>query len=694
MGLLSLGTPLEWNEVSQYTDHVREHGIEQLIHIHNANKDKKNDSLLWGDEVEYMVVELDPESKEAKLSLRQAQILDDLAQAEKKGDLTAHNVVFHPEYGRYMLEATPAKPFTGDFKDLLLVEANMATRRTIAKEHMNSNEFPLTLTSYPRLGVGQFTSPAAEPNGKASRSFFLPDEIINPHVRFPTLTANIRTRRGSKVAINVPIYKDEKTPSPFVDDSIPWDRDLYPEDANAREGAALPDHIYMDSMGFGMGCSCLQITFQATDIDEGRDLYDQLAPLAPILLALTAAAPAYRGYLSDQDARWNVIAGSVDDRTPVERGLVPADDINEESEDSEVAQKAENNENSEKNEKTNGKAQFCSSQSNRTKTTSTTKYPSVKANSDRVIPKSRYDSIDSYISGHLKGSASHFNDTKLVINKKVKKRLTEAGFDEQLSNHFAHLFIRDPIVIFKELLDIDDTKESDHFENIQSTNWQTMRFKPPPPSEGPNQNVGWRVEFRPMEVQITDFENAAFSVFIVLVTRVILSYKLNFYIPISKVDENMKVAHYRDAVNKNKFWFRTDIESPTSQPDTETEPSPGIYELLSINEIINGKADKSFIGLVPLIRRYLNYINIDLDTLCQLDRYLSLISRRASGELWTAATWMRHFITSHPKYNKDSKISSDINYDLMQKVYDITQGKGWDDGLTKHFLGGFSSSVP
>jgi len=38
-------------------------------------------------------------------------------------------------------------------------------------------------------------------------------------------------------------------------------------------------------------------------------------------LALTAAAPIYRGYLSDVDCRWNVIAGSVDDRSKEERGL-------------------------------------------------------------------------------------------------------------------------------------------------------------------------------------------------------------------------------------------------------------------------------------------------------------------------------------------------------------------------------------
>lgn len=37
-----------------------------------------------------------------------------------------------------------------------------------------------------------------------------------------------------------------------------------------------------------------------------------------------------------------------------------------------------------------------------------------------------------------------------------------------------------------------------------------------------------------MEVQMTDFENAAFSVFIVLLSRAIMSMNINLYIPISK----------------------------------------------------------------------------------------------------------------------------------------------------------------
>jgi hypothetical protein len=42
-------------------------------------------------------------------------------------------------------------------------------------------------------------------------------------------------------------------------------RGPHPDEAMDAEGAsaALADHIYMDAMGFGMGNSCLQVTFQA-----------------------------------------------------------------------------------------------------------------------------------------------------------------------------------------------------------------------------------------------------------------------------------------------------------------------------------------------------------------------------------------------------------------------------------------------
>lgn len=47
------------------------------------------------------------------------------------------------------------------------------------------------------------------------------------------------------------VFKDVNTPSPFIEE--------FPEVKGEGASAAKPDHIYMDAMGFGMGCSCLQV---------------------------------------------------------------------------------------------------------------------------------------------------------------------------------------------------------------------------------------------------------------------------------------------------------------------------------------------------------------------------------------------------------------------------------------------------
>ena len=62
------------------------------------------------------------------------------------------------------------------------------------------------------------------------------------------------------MAINLPIYLIN--PLSFLDDTIPQNRELFDSDKEPWIGASKPGFIYMDSMGFGMGSSCLQITIQ------------------------------------------------------------------------------------------------------------------------------------------------------------------------------------------------------------------------------------------------------------------------------------------------------------------------------------------------------------------------------------------------------------------------------------------------
>lgn len=310
MGLLTEGSPLSWEETKKWSKHVREHGIKQFIHLYRRLKDRQDDVLKWGDEVEYILVKFDDENKLARVTLRASELLPILNQKEID-DPKGVKSLWRPEYGSYMIEGTPGQPYGGLLAHINVVEANMRYRRQEVSSLLPPGEYVMSLTNFPRLGSPNFTFPSYDvrPDDEncAARSLYFPDEAIFPgHPRFKTLTRNIRQRRGEKVDINLTVFKDENTQIPV--DGSPADR---------------PDAVHMDAMGFGMGCCCLQLTFQACNIAEARTLYDQLTPLCPIMLALTAASPVYRGYLTESDCRWNVISASVDCRTEEERGLKP-----------------------------------------------------------------------------------------------------------------------------------------------------------------------------------------------------------------------------------------------------------------------------------------------------------------------------------------------------------------------------------
>lgn len=319
------------------------------------------------------------------------------------------------------------------------------------------------------------------------------------------------------------------------------------------------------------------------------------------------------------------------------------------------------------------------------------------------IPKSRYASNSTYISQDPRLRPEYL-DPDLVFDEDIKKRLIDGGMDDLLATHFAHLFIRDPLVIFSEDLEELDVNKGDHFENLQSTNWQHMRFKPPPSEKD---DIGWRVEFRSMEIQMTDFENAAFSIFMVLITRAILSFDLNFYIPIQRTTENMETAHARNAVLDHKFYFRKDpfpkrvprangsaLSSTTSSAVNTPPPSPPLgpveaeYEPMTIADIINGCPDGSFPGLIPLVESYLNSVNVDVETRCFLATYLDLIRKRADGTLWTGAKWIREFVAKHPSYNQDSVVSEEICYDLIKAVEEVTTNEGRNGSIGWELLRG------
>lgn len=108
---------------------------------------------------------------------------------------------------------------------------------------------------------------------------------------------------------------------------------------------------------------------------------------------------------------------------------------------------------------------------------------------------------------------------------------------------------------------------------------------------------------------------------------------------------------------------------------------------MTIDEIINGSRNPDgFPGLVPLVESYLNSVNVDVETRCELARYLDFIQKRANGALWTGAKWMRDFVSRHQEYKGDSVVSEKICYDLVKATEEITVGEGRNGSIGHEML--------
>ncbi len=411
-------------------------------------------------------------------------------------------------------------------------------------------------------------------------------------------------------------------------------------------------NVVMDAMGFGMGCCCLQITMQCKNEAESRFLHDQLAIFAPYYLALSASTPIFKGVLVDTDTRWDAISQAVDDRTTCEAGQCKS---------------------------------ACSPD------------PLLVGGGIRRLQKSRYSTISRYITKPAnkeeEKTLQSLNDTPADIDEEAYDMLLQGGVDESLAGHIAHLFTRDPLVIFDDAIYVDDSKTLEHFENIQSTNWRSMRWKTPAleagmSGDGSDKGPGWRIEFRPLEIQLTDFENAAFSLLTVLTTRCILAMGYNFYIPISYNEINMQRASSKNAVMNQRFYIRRDAFVPGAGSVVPVDSSdPNSLVEVTLNEFMNGSAN--ILGVIPAIREYLQRLGCNTPLLQEIMGYIEHIGKKAAGTVPTTASWIRSFVKNHPDYQHNGYIPDSVASDLIKLADDIGMGKVQNSAL----LGGHTVPV-
>lgn len=76
----------------------------------------------------------------------------------------------------------------------------------------------------------------------------------------------------------------------------------------------------------------------------------------------------------------------------------------------------------------------------------------------------------------------------------------------------------------------------------------------------------------------------------------------------------------------------TRCSTPAQAQQDEDEDGPEVVEM-TMDEVINGRGDGStFPGLLGVVNAYLNSLNVDVVTKCELRRYLDLVKWRARGE--------------------------------------------------------------
>lgn len=206
--------------------------------------------------------------------------------------------------------------------------------------------------------------------------------------------------------------------------------------------------------------------------------------------------------------------------------------------------------------------------------------------------------------------------------------------------------------------------------------------------------IGWRVEFRSMDIQLTDFENAAMVILLGLIVDVINNFDVDFIMPISLIDENMERAHKRDGLLTEKFWFKTsnvkgnyrtstlsetnfirshpdDSEVSSSDSHSGEAQEPETYHELYIHEILEGKASINFKGIYPLVEEYMYDKKYNKEQVSQIRVFLNFVMERAKGDIITGAKYMRDFVLNHPAYEKDSVVSNAIAFDLMGSIVNM-----------------------
>ena len=118
MGFLSVnGFLMTYEEYKHWQVRYKRHGLMQFCNLYNTHKTRfiEQKDLHWGEEIEYSLYFFDEARKRVLLACDASKIIAGFNEANQSS--TGPNAfTLLPEYGNWMIEAVPAKPY-GNYSD-------------------------------------------------------------------------------------------------------------------------------------------------------------------------------------------------------------------------------------------------------------------------------------------------------------------------------------------------------------------------------------------------------------------------------------------------------------------------------------------------------------------------------------------------------------------------------------------------
>ena len=239
------------------------------------------------------------------------------------------------------------------------------------------------------------------------------------------------------------------------------------------------------------------------------------------------------------------------------------------------------------------------------------------------VGKARFSNIPMFILPEGK----NYNDQIVSKDDYIFNCLLNNGVPDQLAHLFAHILNHDPLVMFDSHFH-ESSNDLNCLNTYISTFWKSVRIKLPY-NELSNE-TGWRVEFRVLDLQMTDFENAAFAVSSLLICKAMVWRNYFPYCKISQLDSDISLAIKPNSCLWGKFNWGD--------------------KKLSIKDIFDNNGSNS---LLTICQQYLHYLNLSEIEFNLYMKYLNHVYRLSTGEVKTTATDIRDTINQKRAENNE-----------------------------------------